>query len=83
MTVGFRPTDYTVSESDGEVQLFVAVLEGSLERSLTVRFATIPNSATEAGTVTLKMISPVGGDDSSNTLHVTQIQQITRAPLSS
>lgn len=53
MTIGFNQTIYTVSESGGEVLLFVAVLEGSLERSVTVRFATIPDSATETGAVTL------------------------------
>ena len=57
--IGFDPTEYTVSESSGEALLSVVIQSGSLERPLTVRFATIPDSATEAGTVTLEMVEAV------------------------
>ena len=49
MTIGFNPDSYTVVESDGQVTLLFEVLGGTLEREVTVRFMTSPNTATEAG----------------------------------
>ena len=40
---------YAVRESDGEVMLSVEVLEGGLEREVTVLVTTVPDTATEAG----------------------------------
>ncbi len=50
VTVGFNPETYIVNEADGSVTLNVEVLEGTLERSVTVLFDTSPGSASEAGT---------------------------------
>lgn len=44
--IGFSPTDYTVFESDGVVTVFVAVLEGSLQRRVPVTFVTNANTIT-------------------------------------
>ena len=45
VTVGFDQTVYTVSESDGEVILNVAVLSGQLSSDFVVRVDTMPSSA--------------------------------------
>ena len=49
MTIGFNPVDYMVNEVDGSVTLFVEVLDGTLERSVTVLFFTTPGTATQDG----------------------------------
>ena len=49
VTIGFNPVDYSVNEPDGQVTLSFEVLMGTLEREVTVRFMTQPDSATEAG----------------------------------
>ncbi len=49
MTIGFSPGNYTVREIDGQVILNVEILEGTLERNVTVQFETRPGTATEDG----------------------------------
>ena len=51
--VGFNPTVYSVNEADGEEVLFVEILNGTLERDVTVLFETLPGTATQAGNVML------------------------------
>ena len=45
MTIGFNPTEYTVAENEGSVQLTVAVLAGQLQRDVSVQFSTSPATA--------------------------------------
>ena len=47
VTVGFDPTTYSVNEVDGFVELSVLLLQGTLERDITVQFFTSSGSATE------------------------------------
>ena len=47
--VGFVPTTYEVLEDAGSVTLNINLLEGTLEREVTVSFSTGPGSATSAG----------------------------------
>jgi len=47
--VGFRPETYTVNEVAGSIQISVALLNGSLERDVTVPYFTSSGSATESG----------------------------------
>ncbi len=49
MTIGFRPQNYTVNEVDGTVRLSVILIRGTLERSVSVLFATSSGTATEEG----------------------------------
>lgn len=49
VTIGFDPEDYVVGEVDGEVSLIVRLLDGALERTVTVQFTTAPDSATDTG----------------------------------
>ena len=51
VTIGFSPVTYTVNEADNQVRLFVEVLSGTLEGTVTVLFRTIPASASESGTL--------------------------------
>ena len=48
--VGFQPVDYEVNENEGSVTLTVLLLDGVLEREVTVFFETSPGTATSAGT---------------------------------
>lgn len=48
--MGFNPDTYTVGEADGEVNLIVELLDGTLERVVSVLFETSPGQATESGT---------------------------------
>jgi len=50
VTVGFDPVTYFVNEVDGFAELSVVLLEGELERDITVQFSTSSGSATEEGT---------------------------------
>ena len=45
VVIGFMETDYTVAETEGTVELQVAVLSGSLSSDVTVRLDTIPGTA--------------------------------------
>ncbi len=45
VTIGFIPDVYSVSEDMGSVNLVVGVLEGALERQVSVQFQTAPQSA--------------------------------------
>lgn len=47
--MGFNPDNYEVNEIDGQVVLIVDVLNGTLERSVTVLFETSPGTATNTG----------------------------------
>lgn len=58
MTIGFDPSEYVVREGDGEAGLIVSLLEGTLERNVTVEFSTAPGSATEDGK-SLESLSPL------------------------
>ena len=49
VTVGFQPVNYTFNEVDGFAVLTVVLLQGALERDVTVQFSTTPGTATEAG----------------------------------
>ena len=49
MTVGFDPIMYSVNETDPEATLFVVLLNGTLERTVTVRFETSSGTATQEG----------------------------------
>ena len=49
VTVGFNPEDYSVREIDGEVILIIELLDGVLERNVTVEFETRSVTATEEG----------------------------------
>ena len=49
VTIGFDPDQYTVSEPDGTVTLMVRLINGVLERDITVDFETSPGTATSAG----------------------------------
>ena len=46
VTVGFVPENYTVDENDVSVTLSVELIQGTLERNITV---TTPGTATETG----------------------------------
>ena len=50
VTVGFDPELYRVNEADGSATLTVRLLNGILEREVTVLFETSPGTATETGT---------------------------------
>ena len=47
ITVGFDPTNYEVNEADGTAVLSVVLLNGTLERDVTVLFETAPDSSTQ------------------------------------
>jgi hypothetical protein len=49
ITVGFNPDNYEVNEVDGQVELIVEVINGTLERNVSILFETSPGEATEAG----------------------------------
>ena len=49
ITIGFDPDDYTVAEGTPTVNLFVSVIDGTLERSVTVVLSL------EDGTATCKL----------------------------
>ena len=49
VTIGFMPVDYTVNEVDGYVTLTAVLIQGTLERDVTVLFQTSPGSATSTG----------------------------------
>lgn len=55
MTIGFNPDNYIVNEADGQVTLFVEVLNGTLQRPVTVLFTTNEGTATPTGTVDGRM----------------------------
>ena len=40
VTIGFSAISYSVSECDGQVNIIVAVLKGSLKRKVVVHFST-------------------------------------------
>ena len=44
--VGFDPMDYSVDESAGSINLTIRILEGTLERPVTVSFSTMDGTAT-------------------------------------
>lgn len=46
VTIGFQQTEYTVAESSGAVTLTVALMEGSLQRNVTITFRTSRATAT-------------------------------------
>ena len=48
---GFGPVQYTVNEGAGSVTLFVALLEGTLEREVNLQFSTVEGTATGSGIV--------------------------------
>ena len=56
--MGFDPTEYVVGETDGEVTLFVVILEGSLQRMVTVQFETLPGTATQSGMYHVHKVKP-------------------------
>ena len=45
IVIGFLNTSYTVSENDGEANIQIGVIQGSLERPVVVRFSTNAISA--------------------------------------
>ena len=44
--IGFNQTEYVVLEGDGVATVYVVVLQGDLQRSVSVTFSTIPGTAT-------------------------------------
>ena len=48
--MGFNPESYTVGEGGGVVNLVVELLDGTLERTVTVLFETSPGGATGSRT---------------------------------
>ena len=56
--MGFDPTEYVVGETDGEVTLFVVILEGFLQRMVTVEFETLPGTATQSGMYHMQKENP-------------------------
>ena len=52
VTVGFDPDVYEVVEDAGSVTLTIRLVDGVLERDVTVFFETNPGTATSAGTCT-------------------------------
>ena len=54
VTVGFDPDVYEVAEDAGSVTLIIRIIDGVLERDVTVFFETSPGTATSAGTYTCK-----------------------------
>ncbi len=59
VTVGFAPQNYTVSEEGGSVNLVVMLLQGTLERNISVPFFTSSGTATETGTRVQAYIFPI------------------------
>ncbi len=59
VTVGFAPQNYTVSEEGGSVNLVVMLLQGTLERDISVPFLTSSGTATETGTRVQAYIFPI------------------------
>lgn len=59
VTVGFAPQNYTVSEEGGSVNLVVMLLQGTLERDISVPFFTSSGTATETGTRVQAYIFPI------------------------
>ena len=55
--MGFNPDSYTVGEDEGVVNLVVELLDGTLERTVTVLFETSPGGATESGVRTYDIIT--------------------------
>ena len=53
MNIGFNPTEYTVAENEGSVQL--VVLAGQLQRDVSVQFSTSPATA-DFGSVSRTLI---------------------------
>ena len=53
VTVGFDPDVYEVVEDAGSVTLTIRLIDGVLERDVTVFFETNPGTATSAGTYTM------------------------------
>ena len=49
MTIGFDPDAYTVAENGGSVMLMVRLINGVLEREVTVEFETSPGTAASTG----------------------------------
>ena len=45
VVIGFLNTSYTVNENDGVANIQIGVIQGSLERSVAVRFSTNADSA--------------------------------------
>ena len=45
VVIGFLNTSYTVNENDGAANIQIGVIQGSLERSVVVRFSTSADSA--------------------------------------
>ena len=45
VVIGFLNTSYTVNENDGVANIQIGVIQGSLERSVTVQFSTSADSA--------------------------------------
>ena len=46
---GFGSVQYTVSEGDGSITLFVVLLEGTLEREVSLEFSTTEGTAIASG----------------------------------
>ena len=56
VTFGFGPVQYRVNEGAGSVTLFVALLEGTLEREVNLQFSTIEGTATASGIVKINLV---------------------------
>ena len=50
---GFGPVQYRVSEGAGSVTLFVVLLEGTLEREVSLQFSIVEGTAMASGIVLL------------------------------
>ncbi len=55
--IGFDPTDYSVYEFEGTVTLTVVVLDGELDRSITINFMTMSGTAIGITTLSLSLFS--------------------------
>ena len=53
---GFDPVHYRVNEGAGSVTLFVVLLEGILEREVSLQFSTVEGTAMASGIVKTNLI---------------------------